>query len=117
MSGISGQLARESTLRFTGFWRQWAAIAPLQALHQQAVVMFESTVQELVRSGSSCAHWIERTLDQFLNHARVPTGLALFTTLCRYYWALNPQATASCIHAYRAMWDSDDASAAEEVKP
>lgn len=89
------------------------AIAPLQALQQHAVDTLAPTVQEIVRSRSRDAHWIERTLDQLLNHACVPKGLALFRTLCRHYWPLDPQAAASYIHAYREMWDGADQSQTE----
>ena len=86
------------------------AMAPLQTLHQQAVDTLARTVQEILRSGSRDAQWIEHTLDQLLNHACVPKGLALFKDLCRHYWTLDPQATASYIHAYREMWDGEDQS-------
>lgn len=85
-----------------------AVVAPLQALHQQAVEALTPSVQELVRSGSRDALGIERTLDQLLNHACLPEGLALFKTLCHHYWALNPQATASYVNTYREMWDGED---------
>ena len=39
-----------------------AAIAPLQALHQQAVKALAPTVQAILRSGSQDVPWIERTL-------------------------------------------------------
>ena len=89
------------------------AMAPLQALHQQAVDTLAPIVQEIVRSGSRDAQWIESTLDQLLNHACVPKGLALFKDLCRHYWTLDSQATASYIHAYRELWDGDDQSQTE----
>lgn len=85
-----------------------AAIGPLQALQQQAVEALAPTVQDIVRCGSRDAQRIEHTLDQLLNHACIPEGLALFKDLCRHYWPLDPQATASYIHAYREMWDGDD---------
>jgi hypothetical protein len=84
-----------------------ALIAPLQALHQQAVEAQAPTVREILRTGSRDSRLIEHTLDHLLDHACIPEGLALFKSLCRHYWKLNPQATASYIHAYRDMWDSD----------
>jgi hypothetical protein len=83
-------------------------LAPLQALHQQAVESHVPTVREILRNGSRDARLIEQTLDHLLDHACIPQGLALFKSLCRYYWNLDPQATASYINAYREMWDSDD---------
>ena len=85
-----------------------AAIAPLQTLHEQAVETHALTVREILRSGSRDARLIEHTLDHLLDHACIPQGLAIFKALCRHYWKLNPQATASYISAYREMWDSDD---------
>ena len=94
-----------------------AAMAPLQALHQQAVEALAPTVQEIGRNGSRNAQLIERTLDQLLNHACMPKGLALFKALCRHYWQLDPQATTCYVNAYREMWDGDDKSETEEVEP
>jgi hypothetical protein len=88
----------------------------LQTLHHQAVEALAPTVQEILRSGSRDAQRIEHTLDQLLNHACTPEGLVLFKTLCRHYWAIDPQATASYVHAYREMWDGDDQNDTEEVK-
>ncbi|MBB4846137.1 hypothetical protein HNP55_004691 [Paucibacter oligotrophus] len=94
-----------------------AAVAPLQALHQRAVKVLAPTVQEIVRSASRDTQWIECTLDQLLDHACLPEGLALFETLCRHYWTLDPQTTASYVQAYREMWDADDKNSTEEVAP
>ena len=85
-----------------------AAVAPLQALHQQAVEPLASSVQKIIERRSRDAHLIEHTLDRLLDHACIPQGLAIFKSLCRYYWEFNPQATARYISAYREMWDSDD---------
>ncbi|MBX3421536.1 MAG: hypothetical protein KF752_08270 [Pirellulaceae bacterium] len=85
-----------------------AIIDPLQTLHQQAVAIHAPTVREMVRNGSRDKQLIEHTLDQLLDHACIPNGLVLFKTLCRYYWPIDPQATASYVYAYREMWDSDD---------
>ena len=85
-----------------------AIIAPLHALHRQAVEAHAPAVREILRSRSRDTRLIERTLDHLLDHACIPQGLAHFKSLCRHYWEINPQATASYINAYREMWDSDD---------
>jgi hypothetical protein len=85
-----------------------AIMAPLNSLHQQAVAIHSPTVRKIVRNGSRDKQLIEHTLDQLLDHACIPDGLVLFKTLCRYYWQIDPQATASYVYAYREMWDSDD---------
>lgn len=92
------------------------SMAELQALREQATEALTPTVQALVRSGSRDAQCIEHALDQLLDVACLPEGLALFKTLCRHYWTLDPQATASYVNAYREMWDADDQSDTDEVQ-
>lgn len=83
-----------------------AAVAPLQTLHQQAVETLAPTVREILQNRSRDARLIEHTLDHLLDHACIPQGLGGFKSLCRYYWEINPQATASYVVAYREMWDA-----------
>jgi hypothetical protein len=83
-------------------------IAPLQALHQQAIEGLTPNVHDIIESKSRDARLIEQTLDHLLDHACIPQGLVIFKSLCRYYWAIDPHATASYIYAYREMWDSDE---------
>ena len=92
-------------------------IAELQALREQAIEALTPTVQELVHSGSRDVQRIEHALDQLLDLACLPEGLALFKALCRHYWQLDPQATASYIHAYREMWDGEDMNDTAEGEP
>ena len=94
-----------------------AAVAPLQALHQQAVETLAPTVQDILHNGSRDAQWIEHTLDQLLDHACLPEGLTLFKALCRHYWTLDPQATASYVNTYREMWDGEDKNDTAGVEP
>lgn len=89
--------------------------ADLQALREQGIAELAPVVQELVRSDSRDVQRIEHTLDQLLDLACLPEGLALFKTLCRHCWALDPQATAGYVHAYREMWD-DEAQDDSSVK-
>ena len=90
-----------------------ALAATLHDLHRQRVAALTPIVQDLVRSQSRAAQEIEHTLDHLLDCACIPEGLALFKALCRHYYAINPAATASYVHTYRKMWDSEDA---EKVK-
>jgi hypothetical protein len=92
-----------------------AVIASLQALHQQAVEAQTPTVREILQNASRDVRLIEHTLDPLLDHACISRGLALFKSLSRLYWRLNPQATASYINHYREMWDSYDKSKTEEA--
>ena len=91
--------------------------ADLQALRAQGIAELKPTVQDLVRSGSRDVQRIEHTLDQLLELAYLPEGLALFKTLCRHYWTLDPQATADYVNIYRELWDDDHPDDTEEVQP
>ena len=90
-----------------------ALAATLHDLHRQQVAALTPIVQRVIRTRSRDAGEIEHTLDHLLDCACIPEGLALFRTLCRYYFTLNPTATASYVGAYRDMWDRDGA---EEAK-
>lgn len=91
--------------------------ADLQGLREQGIAALTPAVQELVRSGSRDVQRIEHTLDQLLDLACLPEGLALFKALCRHYWALDPQATAGYINAYRELWDDEAQDDCNEVAP
>jgi len=88
-----------------------AEIAPFAAqmdeLQNQAVRECEPIVGRIIRSGSRDAREIEATLDGLLDFACVPEGLKLFKALCRYYYAIDPVATAHYVQSYRELWDED----------
>ena len=83
--------------------------ASLHALHRQMAAACAPDVQYMIQSRSRDQRQIEHMLDSLLDCACIPEGLALFRTLCRYYFTLNPAATADYIRAYRDMWDNNDA--------
>ena len=79
----------------------------LQSLWQQSVVEIAPQVRSLVDSDSQDDRLIEHTLDRLLDSACIPEGLALFKTLCRHYWHINPGAAAAYVDAYRQVWDAE----------
>jgi hypothetical protein len=81
--------------------------ATLHALHQQRAALLAPIAEQLIREKSRNAAEIEQTLDHLLDCACIPEGLAPFKALCRYYYGINPAATASYVHGYRDMWDSE----------
>ncbi len=87
--------------------------ASLNALHRQMAAACAPSVQSIIRSRSQDHQHIEQLLDRLLDCACIPEGLALFRSLCRYYFTLNPAATADYVGAYREMWDRYEA---EEAK-
>lgn len=91
--------------------------AEVQRLREQGIEALAPVVQDLVRSRSRDVQRIEHTLDQLLDVACLPEGLALFKTLCRHYWTLDPQATVDYVNIYRELWDDDHPDDTEEVQP
>jgi cytoplasmic iron level regulating protein YaaA (DUF328/UPF0246 family) len=89
----------------------------LQALREQGIAALAPVVEELVRSDSRDVQRIEHTLDQLQDLACLPEGLALFKTLCRHYWTLDPQATADYVNIYRELWDDEGESDTNEAQP
>ena len=87
----------------------------LIGLNENAVVVYEPIVGEILENACTDARHIESTLDQLLGFAGSEEGLQLFKRLCRYYWTIAPEATAFYVHAYRDMWDSDDPSTEVET--
>ena len=88
--------------------------ASLNALHRQIAAACAPSVEEIIRSRTRDQRQIEHLLDRLLDCACIPEGLALFRSLCRYYYYLNPAATADYIGAYREMWDNDDTEEVEK---
>lgn len=93
----------------------------MRAISQQAVAQYTPVVETILRTRSRDVNHIELTLDYLLGFCHSAPVLALFKQLCRYYWTIDPAATASQIHAYREMWDSDESEetsgATETTKP
>ena len=79
----------------------------LRALNERAVREYKPLVDDLIRSESRDVRAIERTLDGLLDFCGHPPALLLFRRLCRHYYGIDAQATASYIRSYREMWDAD----------
>lgn len=90
--------------------------ASLHSLQQQMVVHQAPTVHSLIHGRSRDPQVIEQTLDSLLSCACIPEGLALFKSLCRYYFFLNPTATAEYVHAYRDLWDNEPGQNRDTIK-
>jgi len=88
-------------------------VATVNELHRQMAAICAPVVRELILTRSQDMQKIEETLDHLLGSACIPEGLRLFKSLCRYYYDLNPAATATYVHAYREMWDSEPSAEQE----
>jgi hypothetical protein len=79
----------------------------IQFLTMRAVNEYGKEVDAIIATHSGDQQRIEHTLDWMLDFCSDEHMLIIFKKLCRYYWSINPQATASYINIYREMWDSE----------
>ncbi len=77
----------------------------IQALNQQAYISYIPQVEYLITHSVIDDNAIQRTLDGLLDFCGDENVLLLYKKLCRYYWDINPEATADYINIYRETWD------------
>jgi hypothetical protein len=87
----------------------------LRALYAQVVAVYRPEVDAIIASRSRDRRRIEHALDGLLSVCGDDDALAVFKRLCRYYWEIDPGATADYVYAYRDMWD--DAGEADTGAP
>jgi hypothetical protein len=80
----------------------------LRGIQELGVAQYTPVVEQIIATRSRDACHIQRTLDHILGFACHPAGLALYKKLCRYYYTLDPVATADYVNYYRKMWDSEN---------
>ena len=84
-------------------------IEQMQELIKEGIKIIEPQINAVIRNKITDNHRIETLLDQLLDYAGMDeTGLVLFKRLCRYYYFINPQATADYVYIYRDLYDSDE---------
>ena len=82
----------------------------MQALFSQAVALADVVVDDLIQRGECDTVCIDHQLDHMLGFCCDSDMLVAFKRLCRYYFTIDPLATAEHINAYREMWDRPDES-------
>lgn len=82
--------------------------ATIHTLNQRAVRDYTPLVEEILRSRSQGKSHIEHTLDGLIDFCGYEPALQLYRRLCRYYWDIDPAATASYVKAYRTTWDAEE---------
>lgn len=78
----------------------------LTALFRQAIQAANVDVNDIIQRGERDSACIDRQLDHMLGFCCDPDMLAVFKRLCRYYFTIDPVATAEHINAYREVWDT-----------
>lgn len=84
-----------------------ALAGQMHDLARQAHPGYAAEVDALIVARSRDARQIEHLLDGILDFGFDDAMTQLFKRLCRYYYTLDPAATAEYVHTYRDMWDSD----------
>ena len=80
----------------------------LCGIQELGIAQYTPVVEHIIATRSRDARHIQHTLDHLLDFACLPAGLALYKSLCRYYFTLDPAATADYVNYYREMWDSEE---------
>ena len=76
-------------------------------LARQAEKQYASEVADILRTQCCDPGRIEHLLDGMLDFGFDAAMARLYKKLCRYYFEIDPRATASYAYAYRDMWDEE----------
>jgi hypothetical protein len=79
-----------------------------QQLARQAEQQYSFEVEAILRDQCRDPQRIECLLDGMLDFCFDDEMLRLYKDLCRYYFKIDPMATASYVYAYREMWDEEE---------
>ncbi len=82
--------------------------AQLVELNKLGTEQYRPIVDDLIRTRCRDAKRIEQTLTHLLDFCGHAPAVELFRRLCRYYYFLDPEATAYYVHSYRELWDSEE---------
>jgi len=74
-------------------------------LAREATKLYAAEVDAILDSHCTDAGGIEHLLDGLLDFCFDDDMLLLFKKLCRYYFRIDPAATADYVHTYRQMSD------------
>jgi len=80
----------------------------ITGVFRDAIQIANAEVDDIIRCGVQDSRRIDRQLDFMLGFCCDPEMLNVFKRLCRYYYTIDPAATAEHIHAYRELWDTPE---------
>ncbi len=80
----------------------------MQTLARRADRDFTLEVGAILEGQSRDPQRIEHLLDRMLDFCFDERILVLYKKVCRYYYRMDPSATASYVYAYRDLWDEDE---------
>jgi hypothetical protein len=76
-------------------------------LARRAEQQYSLEVKAILKAQNRDPQRIEHLLDGLLDFCFDSEVLHLYKKLCRYYFKIDPEATASYVYAYRDMWDEE----------
>jgi len=82
-------------------------------LARQAEKQYAPEVADILRTQCRDPRHIEHLLDGMLDFGFDAAMVGLYKNLCRYYFVIDPKATASYVYAYRDMWDEEEQAKGE----
>ena len=74
---------------------------------RKTLLYWKPEAERIINEKSKDINVIEHTLDALCEAAFDDEVLVVFKKLCRYYYDIDPQATAEHIKFYREMWDNE----------
>ena len=83
-------------------------------LARQAEKQYALEVEDILRTRCRDPWRIEHLLDGMLDFGFDSAMIRLYKKLCRYYFEIDPRATASYVYAYRDMWAEEGQGKGEE---
>ncbi len=75
---------------------------------KETLAYWKPEAENIIISESKDIDRIEHTLDALSEVAFNKEVLKVFKRLCRYYYCIDPLATAKHINFYREMWDNEE---------
>ncbi len=85
-------------------------------LARQAEQQYASEVEAILRDRCLDPQRIEHTLDGMLDFCSDSGMLYLYKKLCRYFFEIDPEATAWYVNAYREIWDEKEEGKEKKIK-
>lgn len=83
----------------------------------EAAHQYSAEVEAILKVQSRDPRRIERCLDAMLDFCFDDGVLVLYKKLCRHYYNIDPEAAVSYVHAYREMWDEQEAVKQNNLSP
>ena len=74
----------------------------------QTLLIWKPKAENIIITKSKDINDIEQPLDALCEDAFNDKVLIVFKKLCRYYYDIDPQATAEQIQFYREIWDNEN---------